>query len=54
MAKTSKTQQAPLKPTPRRLASALSKASRRAQKLADAFGVAVPEERSVKSNVGRQ
>jgi uncharacterized protein YggE len=42
MAKTAKTQQSRLTPSPKALQKALEKSARQAQKLADAFGVTVP------------
>lgn len=48
MAKTAKTQSNRLTPSPKALQKALEQSARRAQKLADAFGVTVP---TIKSNV---
>lgn len=42
MAQTAKTQQNRLTPSPKALQKALEQSARRAQKLADAFGVVVP------------
>ena len=42
MAQTTKTQQSRLTPSPKALQKALEQSARRAQKLADAFGVTVP------------